>query len=445
MSRGTSPPPATSRSTAPPSRRRARQREPAGWPAATAMATQEQLKGTIAMILAGGQGDRLQPLTRDRSKPAVPFGGIYRILDFTLSNALNSGLRRIWVLTQYKSASLMRHIKLGWNLFSSEVGEYIFTLPPQRRVDNRWYEGTADAVYQNLYIFEDERPERVLILSGDHIYKMDYSDLIAIHQERRTGATPAACEVPRAHATQFGVIEVDSEMRIRRFLEKPADPPPIPGKPDRCFVNMGIYLFDTGLLTSALREDAKRPGSAHDFGRDILPALAEQGRLTAYRFRDLNGKETDYWRDIGTVDAYYEASMDLISVSPVFNLYDADWPLRTLPLHVPPAKTVFAQEVLGGRLGVALDSLVSGGCIISGGRVERSILSPRVRVNSYALVADSIIMDGVNVGRRARIHRAIVDKGVQIPEGFTIGVDLERDRSLFTVSPGGVVVVPKGM
>src|SRR5262245_21625376 len=273
MSRGTSPPPATSRSTAPPSRRRARQREPAGWPAATAMATQEQLKGTIAMIMAGGQGDRLQPLTRDRSKPSVPFGGLYRIIDFTLSNCLNSGLRRIWVLTQYKSASLMKHIKYGWNIFSSEMGEYIFTLPPQRRIDNRWYEGTADAIWQNTYIFQDERPERVLVLSGDHVYKMNYGDMIAAHKEAERPATIAACSVPRADAHQFGVIEVDEAWRVRRFLEKPSDPPPMPGRPDRCLINMGVYLFDTEPLAEWLREDATKPGSRHDFGRDVLPGL----------------------------------------------------------------------------------------------------------------------------------------------------------------------------
>jgi glucose-1-phosphate adenylyltransferase len=408
------------------------------------MKTQSALRGTITMVLAGGQGDRLQPLTRDRSKPSVPFGGIYRIIDFTLSNVLNSGLRRIWVLTQYKSASLTRHIKLGWNLFSSELGEYIFTLPPQRRIDSRWYEGTADAIYQNTYIFDDEKPERVLILSGDHIYKMNYADMIDSHIAGGLPATIAVCEVPRDQASQFGVVHVDESMRVLRFLEKPADPPAIPGKPDRCLVNMGIYLFDTEPLRRELMVDATRPGSKHDFGRDIFPALVERREVMAFRFRDLNQKESDYWRDIGTVDAYYAASMDLIAVTPVFNMYDQDWPLRTLPIHAPPAKTVFAQEFPGGRLGTALDSMISGGSIISGGRVERSILSPHVRINSYAHVVDSILMDGVDVGRRARIARAIIDKGVQVPEGFSIGYDALKDRERFTVSPGGVVVVAKG-
>ena len=408
------------------------------------MKLQSALRGTITMVLAGGQGDRLQPLTRDRSKPSVPFGGIYRIIDFTLSSVLNSGLRRIWVLTQYKSASLTRHIKLGWNLFSSELGEYIFTLPPQRRIDSRWYEGTADAIYQNTYIFDDEKPERVLILSGDHIYKMNYADMIDAHIQGGLPASIAVCEVPKEQASQFGVVHVDESMRDLRFLEKPADPPTIPGKPDRCLVNMGIYLFDTEPLRRELTADSTRPGSKHDFGRDIFPALVERREVMAFRFRDLNQKESDYWRDIGTIDAYYEASMDLIAVTPVFNMYDQAWPLRTLPIHAPPAKTVFAQEFPGGRLGIALDSMISGGSIISGGRVERSILSPHVRVNSYAHVVDSILMDGVDVGRRARIARAIIDKGVQVPEGFSIGYDPAKDRERFTVSPGGVVVVAKG-
>jgi len=402
------------------------------------------LKNTLTMVLAGGQGERLQPLTRDRSKPSVPFGGIYRIVDFTLSNVLNSGLRRVWVLTQYKSASLGKHIKLGWNVFSSELGEYIFTLPPQRRIDNRWYEGTADAIYQNAYIFDDEAPERVLVLSGDHVYKMNYYDMIDEHARRGAAATIAVCEVPRAEAAQLGVVHVDESWKVLRFLEKPADPPPMPGKPERCLVNMGIYLFDTAPLRDSLAADARDPASAHDFGRNIFPALVERGQVAAYRFRDLNGKESDYWRDIGTLDAYYEASMDLVAVTPVFNLYDHHWPVRTLPMHLAPAKTVFAQEFPGGRLGTALDSILSPGVIVSGGRVERSILSPNVRVNSYAQVQDAILMDGVDVGRRARIKRAIVDKDVHIPENYEIGFDAEADRQRFTVSRDGIVVVAKG-
>jgi glucose-1-phosphate adenylyltransferase len=399
---------------------------------------------TLSIVLAGGQGERLYPLTRDRSKPSVPFGGMYRIVDFTLSNCLNSGLRKIYVLTQYKSGSLDRHLKLGWDaIFSPEIGEWLYTVPPQLRMGQRWYEGTADAVFQNIYLLDQERPRRVVVLSGDHVYKMDYRKLLDLHEERGAVATVGAVEVPLEQASAFGVLEVDEESRIVAFREKPKDPKPIPGKPDRALANMGVYCFETDALVKSLTEDSHRT-TRHDFGHDILPSLIEGRRLFAYSFQDENRKETSYWRDIGTIDSYYEASMDLVSVDPVFNLYDKDWPLRTMPRQLPPAKTVFAQEEPGGRLGTALDSIVCGGAIISGGRVERTILSPEVRINSYAHVTDSVLFDGVDVGRHARVKKAIVDKGVRIPANFVVGEDPEEDRKRFTVSEGGVVVVARG-
>jgi len=397
---------------------------------------------TLALVLAGGQGERLYPLTRDRSKPAVPFGGLYRIIDFTLSNCLNSGLRKIFVFTQYKSGSLDRHLKLGWDpLFSAELDEWLYTVPPQLRVGQRWYAGTADAVYQNVYLLQQERPRLVLVLSGDHVYKMDYRKLLEFHESRNATATIGAVEVPREQASSFGVVEVDDLGRILAFHEKPKDPRPIPGKPDRCLVNMGIYCFDTETLVRAVTNDAKQD-SRHDFGHDVLPGLVREGKLFAYSFVDENHKEVLYWRDIGTLDSYYEASCDLVAVDPVFNLYDAGWPLRTQPRQLPPAKTVFAggEE---GRIGTVLDSLVCGGAIVSGGRAERCILSPEVRINSYARVTESVLMDGVDVGRHARITRAIIDKGVHIPAGFVVGEDPEADRKRFSVTPGGVVVIPR--
>ena len=400
------------------------------------------LEDVLALVLAGGQGERLYPLTRDRSKPAVPFGGIYRIIDFTLSNLLNSGLRKVFVLTQYKSGSLDRHIKLGWDpIFSPELDEWIYTVPPQLRVGQRWYSGTADAVYQNVYLLQQERPRIVLILSGDHVYKMNYRSLLEFHEARAATVTVGAVEVPRDQASAFGVLEVDEAWRIVAFHEKPTDPRPIPGKPDHCLVNMGVYCFDTETLVRAINADA-RAESRHDFGHDVLPSLVADGKLFAYPFVDENRKEVLYWRDIGTLDSYFEASMDLVAVDPVFNLYDRTWPLRTVARQLPPAKTVFAggEE---GRIGTVLDTLVSGGVVVSGGRVERSLLSPEVRVNSYARVDECVLMDGVQVGRHARLRRVIVDKGVTIPAGFVAGEDAEADRQRFVVSEAGVVVIPR--
>ncbi|HJQ97032.1 MAG TPA: glucose-1-phosphate adenylyltransferase [Candidatus Polarisedimenticolaceae bacterium] len=402
------------------------------------------LDDVVAIVMAGGQGERLYPLTRDRGKPAVPFGGIYRVIDFTLSNCLNSGLRRIHVLTQYKSGSLERHVRIGWGpIFHHELDEWIQCVPPQLRVGQRWYQGTADAVYQNVYLLDQDRPRLVLVLSGDHVYKMDYAKMIEAHEASGALATVAAIEVPVGEASAFGVIAVDEAWRITAFQEKPKEPAPIPGRPDTALVNMGVYVFETQALVRALSADAKRE-TRHDFGHDILPSLVDSHRLFAYPFPDLNKKARPYWRDIGTLDSYFEASMDLVAVEPEFNLYDRGWPIRTMARPLPPAKTVFAQEEPGGRLGVVLDSIVAPGVIVSGGRVERSILGPEVRVNSYARVTESVLMDGVDIGRHAKVHRAIVDKGVRIPQSFVVGENEEDDRKRFTVTPGGVVVIPRG-
>jgi glucose-1-phosphate adenylyltransferase len=400
------------------------------------------LRETITIILAGGQGERLYPLTKWRSKPAVPFGGHYRIVDFTLSNCFNSGLMRIFVLTQYRSLSLDRHLKWGWNVFSRQAGEFLLTVPPQFQTTSSWYKGTADAVYQNMDILQRWNPKRVLILSGDHIYKMDYSQMIEAHIRNGAAATLAAVECDTLSARRMGVLQIDKENRILSFKEKPENPNPIPGKPGFSRVNMGVYLFETATLCRAVTKDAQCD-SAHDFGKNILPAIIQNDHVFAYPFVDENRKEVLYWRDIGTLDSYYEASMDLVQVNPLFNLYDSSFPIHCFAEMRPPAKTVFAEEA-GNRAGIALDSLICNGCIISGGRVERSILSPDVRIHSHSSVQDSILFDRVDVGRRARIRRAIIDKDVKIPADFSIGYDRENDGKRFTITPNGIVVIPKG-
>jgi glucose-1-phosphate adenylyltransferase len=395
---------------------------------------------TLVCLLAGGAGERLLPLTRDRAKPAVPFGGIYRIIDLTLSNCINSELRRIFVLTQYKALSLNRHIREGWSVLPTELGEFIQVLPPMMRVGEHWYRGTADAIYQNLYSIGSEACKYVLILSGDHVYKMNYQLMLAQHVESGAEVTIGTIEWDRSAASRFGIVELDREGRIVGWEEKPANPKPSPHNPEKCHVSMGIYCFNRDLLLEALMADAENPDSGHDFGHDIVPRLLEEGRrVYAYNFIDENQKEALYWRDIGTIEAYYEANMDLVSVSPVFNLYDAHWPIRTYQRQYPPAKFVFAQE--GRRMGIAVDSIVSMGCIISGGRVTNSILSPDVRINSYTEVESSIILSHVNVGRYSRIRRAIIDRHIHIPERTEIGYNLEEDRKKYHVTETGIVVV----
>jgi len=391
--------------------------------------------------MTGGKGERLYPLTRDRSKPAVPFGGIYRIIDFTLSNCINSGLRRLCILTQHRSFSLQRHLELGWNIFRRELGEFMDILPAQQRMGEHFYTGTADAVYQNIYSIQRDRPSIVLILAGDHIYKMDYSLMLQFHEEKKAALTVGAVEVRREKAKGLGVMEVDGEARIIGFQEKPDEPAPIPNNPDFCLASMGIYVFDTPALVRELFADAKSD-SEHDFGKNIIPSMIPSDRVFAYNFRDPNRNEANYWRDIGTMEAFYEANMDLVSVSPQLNLYDTEWPIRTYQEPCPPAKTVFSEK---GRTGMAIDSIVSGGTIISGGSVKRSILSPRVRVNSHAEVEDSILMEGVTIGRGCRIRKAIIDKRVNVPAGTEIGYNLEEDRKRFTVSESAIVILPKEM
>ena len=393
------------------------------------------------MVLAGGRGERLYPLTRDRAKPAVPFGAIYRIIDFTLSNCINSGIRRIYALTQYKSTSLHRHIQFGWDILSAPLGEFIEAVPAQQRIDEHWYQGTADAIFQNIHILQEERPDLVLILSGDHIYKMDYRKMIAFHLEKEADLTVAAIRMDRKLSREFGVMEIDENWRIVGFQEKPEEPKAIPGDPKGILASMGIYIFNTEVLVRRLIEDT-RSDSSHDFGKDIIPMMIGKDRVFAFDFRRGDCGGTGYWRDVGTIDAYYEANMDLISVTPQLNLYDSQWPILTYQPPSPPAKTVWIEE---GRVGTALNSIISNGCIISGGNVKRSILSPRVTIHSFAEIEDSILLEGGDVGRNAKIKRTIIDKEVQIPPGTEIGYHLDDDAKRFTVTASGIVVVPKGI
>jgi len=396
------------------------------------------MRNAIGVLLAGGQGERLWPLTRDRAKPAVPFGGIYRIIDVTLSNCLNSDLRRVFVLTQYKALSLNRHVRRGWSSLMGH-GEFIEVLTPQMRVSQQWYQGTADAVYQNIYSIGSEQSNYVFILSGDHVYKMNYQKMLEQHVEAGADVTVATFEVDTQQAARsFGVIETDKDWRIIGFEEKPANPKPSRVHPNKVNASMGVYLFNTQLLVPILIADAEDPNSKHDFGKDIIPRIIGKHRVFAYNFRDENKKEESYWRDVGTVEAYHEANMDLVSVSPVFNLYDKSWPLHTWQQQYPPAKFVFADP---SRMGVALDSIVGAGSIISGGRVVHSVLGLDVRVNSYSDVDSCIIFNHVNVGRSSRIRRAIIDRHVSLPEGTVIGYDTEADRARYSVTDNGVVVV----
>lgn len=400
------------------------------------------LRDTITMLLAGGQGERLYPLTKVRSKPSVPFGGKYRIIDFALSNCLNSGLRRIYVLTQYKSDSLNQHLLEAWSIFNPELGEFIYSVPPQRKLNNDWYLGTANAIYQNMNLFSSDRKAKwVLILGGDHIYKMDYLKLLQYHIDKKAQLSLACIQVPKYEAARFGIVGVDTGYKVTSFIEKPKVPPEIPDKPGYSFVNMGIYVFNADVLRGIFDDMEKKKVKSHDFGQDIIPFLVKSNvNVYAFRFEDENKKSQPYWKDIGTIDSYYASSLDLINVIPDFNLYDYNWPMRSYQYQSPPAKTVSHE---GERVGRSLNSLICDGSINSGGLVERSIIGPNVKINSYSYVTDSILMNNCNIGRHARIRRAIIDKNVDIPEGYEIGFDLEGDKKKFTVTDSGIVVIGK--
>lgn len=401
------------------------------------------LDNTLTVILAGGHGSRLKPLTLERTKPAVPFGGKYRIIDFTLVNCLHSGLRRILVLTQYKSHSLQKHLRDGWSLFNPELGEYITAVPPQMRTGSNWYAGTADAVFQNLYMLKRSGAERVLILAGDHIYRMDYAPMIAYHEAHKSGVTVACMQVPLEGASQFGVMSVDEAGKVTAFDEKPQQPTAVPGKPDNALVSMGIYVFAIDSLIEILEQDSQRNDSSHDFGKDILPRLIDYAGVYAYRFGGDEGRVRPdrYWRDVGTIDSYYEANMELLNPLPSLDLYQPDWPIRTHQNQNPPARTV---PGISGSEGIFINSIVGGGVVIVGGSVQHSILFPMVTIGDEAVIHNAILFDGVKVGDGAELENCIIDKDVEIPPGERIGFDREQDAARFSISPKGIVVVPKG-
>ncbi len=399
-------------------------------------------RGTLAVIMAGGRGERLKHLTEDRCKPATPFGGKFRIIDFALSNCVNSGIRQISVLTQYKAHSLIQHIQRGWGYLRGEFGEFVELIPAQQRRGGDWYQGTADALWQNMDLIRAHRPLHVLVLAGDHIYKMDYGPMIGFHVEKEADITVGVVEVPIDRSREFGVLTVDESNRVLRFQEKPTDPAPIPGRPDTVLASMGIYVFNPRLLERLLRADAEDPNSAHDFGRNIVPDSIDKLRVFAYPFEDVRTKAQNYWRDVGTVDAYYEANMELVQVSPELNIYDEQWPIWTYQEQLPPAKFVFDDD---DRRGAAIDSMVSGGCIISGSRVKNSLLFSQVRVHDYSSVDSSVLLPRVRVGERCVIRRAIIDSGALIPDGLQIGVDPAADADRFYVTESGVVLVTAAM
>ncbi|MCX4189983.1 glucose-1-phosphate adenylyltransferase [Methylophaga sp. OBS3] len=399
-------------------------------------------RDTLALILAGGRGSRLKQLTDWRAKPAVPFGGKFRIIDFPLSNCVNSGIRRVGVLTQYKAHSLIRHIQQGWGFMRGALGEFVELLPASQRTAEGWYAGTADAVYQNIDILRNHGAEYVLILAGDHIYKMDYGDMLAEHVAQNADMTIGCIEVPLDQAKAFGVMSVDVNRRIVAFDEKPAEPTPMPGRDDVALASMGIYIFNAAFLYEQLIKDADSPRSTHDFGHDIIPSLIKHYKVIAFPYKDVQGNDPGYWRDVGTIDAFWSANLELIGVTPELNLYDDDWPIWTHQAQQPPAKFVFDDD---DRRGMAVDSMVSGGCIISGSTVRHSVLFSNVEVHSFSVVEDSVVLPDVSIGRNCRLKKVVLDKGCIVPPGTVIGEDLEADAKRFEVSPNGVVLVTPEM
>ena len=399
-------------------------------------------RDTLALVLAGGRGSRLKQLTLWRTKPAVPFGGKFRIIDFPLSNCMNSGIRRMGVITQYKAHSLLQHIQNGWSFLRGEFGEFIDLLPAQQRIETSWYSGTADAVYQNLDIIRNHNASFVIILAGDHIYKMDYGPMIAHHVEKEADMTVGSIEVPLDQASSFGVLKIDKESRVLEFAEKPENPPSTPDREDLALVSMGIYIFNADFLYEQLIKDADDSGSSHDFGHDIIPSVIDSYRVFSYPFRDVQSGKQAYWRDVGTVDAFWEANLELIGITPELNLYDREWPIWTYQEQLPPAKFVFDED---DRRGMAVDSMVSGGCIISGAHIRHSLLFSNVSVKSYSKIEDSVILPNVVIEQNCEIRNTVIDKGCIVPEGTVIGVDAEEDAKRFTVSPGGVVLVTPEM
>ncbi|MCV6638291.1 glucose-1-phosphate adenylyltransferase [Candidatus Albibeggiatoa sp. nov. NOAA] len=400
-------------------------------------------RNTLALVLAGGRGSRLKNLTDWRAKPGVPFGGKFRIIDFPLSNCINSGIRRVSVLTQYKSHSLIRHIQKGWGFLRGEFGEFIELLPAQQRLDeSSWYSGTANAVYQNLDILRSHKPEYVLVLAGDHIYKMDYGPMIAQHVETNADMTVGCIEVDLEAAKGFGVMAVDDNHRVVEFQEKPDNPKPMPNNPDLALASMGIYVFSAEFLYEQLYSDSRAKDSSHDFGKDIIPSLIQTHKVYSYLFHDERHNQQSYWRDVGTVDAFWSANMDLVSVTPELNLYDKEWPIWTYQEQLPPAKFVFDDD---DRRGMAVDSMVSGGCLVSGASLRRSLLFSNVKVNSYCELEDAVVLPNVNIGRHCKIKRAVIDKGCQIPQNTVIGEDLEQDKQRYFVTDNGIVLVTPEM
>jgi glucose-1-phosphate adenylyltransferase len=397
---------------------------------------------TLALVLAGGRGSRLHDLTKWRAKPAVPFGGKFRIIDFPLSNCVNSGISQVGVITQYKSHSLMRHIQRGWGFLRGEFGEFVELLPAQQRIETSWYEGTANAVLQNLDIIRSHNPEYVLILAGDHVYKMDYGTMLAAHVEQEADVTIGCIEVPLEEASAFGVMSVDDNLQITEFEEKPKDPKPMPGAPGKALASMGIYVFNSKTLFEELTKDHDLSSSSHDFGKDIIPSVIKRLRVCAFPFRDPVSNKVAYWRDVGTIDSLWQANMELIDVSPELNLYDLDWPIWTYQEQLPPAKFIFNDA---DRCGTAVDSMLAGGCIVSGAKIEHSLLFSQVHVHSYSTVQDSVVFPDVEIGRHCQIRSALIDRGCRIPEGTRIGFDREQDEARFHVSPKGIILVTPEM